>query len=51
MQLYHDIPKSQGVANAIKRARQMVELEWTPLDMFPCNYVIPMPGDIPAQRI
>lgn len=51
MQLYHDIPKSQGVANAIKRARQMVELEWTPRGMFPCNYVIPMPGDIPAQRI
>ena len=51
MQLYHDIPKSQGVANAIKRVRQMVELEWTPRGMFPCNYVIPMPGDSPAQRV
>ena len=51
MELYHDIPKSQGVVNALKRVRQMVELEWTPRDMFPCSYIIPMPGDIPAQRI
>ena len=26
MQLYHDIPKSKGVENALKRARQMLDI-------------------------
>ena len=39
MTLYHDIPKSQGVANALKRAKQMVEFEWTPVKIIPAgNY-------------
>ena len=31
MQLYHDKPVSKGVENALKRAKQMVELKWTPI--------------------
>ena len=31
MQLYHDKPASKGVENALKRAKQMVELKWTPI--------------------
>ena len=31
MQLYHDKPVSQGVENALKRAKQMVEIKWTPV--------------------
>jgi len=31
MQLYPDSPRSKGVENALKRARQMVELSWTPV--------------------
>jgi hypothetical protein len=38
MNYIHDIPKSQGVINACKRARQMVELKWTPLSEVPCCY-------------
>ena len=29
MQLYHDKPASKGVENALKRAKQMVEIKWT----------------------
>lgn len=35
MQLYHDVPKSKGVENALKRARQMLNIEWTPIRSFP----------------
>ena len=38
MQLYHDKPQSKGVENALKRARQMVEIQWTPRRMIPCGY-------------
>lgn len=31
MQLYHDKPVSNGVENALKRAKQMVEIKWTPV--------------------
>ena len=31
MQLYHDIPSCQGVENALKRAKQMAELRYTPV--------------------
>lgn len=44
MELFHDVPRSQGVANVIKRARQLVELRWTPVDEFPCSYSIGTPG-------
>ena len=44
MELFHDIPRSQGVANVIKRARQMVELRWTPVDEFPCSYSFSTPN-------
>ncbi len=30
MVLYHDIPKSQGVANCLKRAAQLRDVRWTP---------------------
>ena len=35
MQLYHDIPKSRGVENALKRARQMLDIRWVPVERFP----------------
>ena len=31
MKLYSDLPVSKGVENALKRAKQMVELKWTPV--------------------
>lgn len=37
MILYHDIPRSKGVENGLKRAKQMVELEWTPVAKFPAG--------------
>ena len=40
MTLYRDIPRSQGVENGIKRAKQMVELEWTPVDRLPAGYTV-----------
>ena len=44
MELFHDIPRSQGVANVIKRARQLVELRWTPVGQFPCSYSVATPN-------
>lgn len=38
MRYVHDEPKSLGVINACKRARQMVELEWTPRRKVPCCF-------------
>ena len=35
--LFHDIPRSQGVANAIKRAHQFIDLTYTPVDFMPCS--------------
>ncbi len=35
MQLYHDIPKSKGVENALKRARQLLDIRWIPVERFP----------------
>lgn len=37
MQLYHDIPKSKGVENALKRAKQMLNIQWVPIKLFPCG--------------
>lgn len=37
MILYHDIPKSKGVENALKRAAQLRDLEWTPVMPCPCG--------------
>lgn len=31
MQLYHDIPSSKGVENALKRAKQLAQLRYTPI--------------------
>ncbi len=31
MELFHDIPESQGVVNALKRAKQMLNVKWTPI--------------------
>jgi len=33
--LRHDVPCSQGVANVLKRARQLAEFSWTPVKNFP----------------
>ena len=35
MKLYHDIPNSVGVENALKRARQMLDIRWVPVERFP----------------
>lgn len=35
MKLIYDKPQSQGVANALKRAKQMVQFRWTPVKRFP----------------
>ena len=45
MQLYPDKPISHGVENALKRAKQMVELSWTPLRMIPSGYIFNTPTD------
>ena len=37
MTLYHDVPRSKGVENAIKRAKQMTEARYTPLRILPIN--------------
>ena len=39
MKLYHDIPHSQGVENALKRAKQMVELDWVPVKDIPAGEI------------
>lgn len=33
--LYHDKPKNKGVENGLKRAKQMVDFEWSPLKIIP----------------
>lgn len=38
--LYHDRPENQGVENGLKRAKQMVDYEWTPLRLIPSNHKI-----------
>ncbi len=35
--LFHDVPQSQGVVNALKRAKQFAEIRWTPVDWLPHN--------------
>ena len=35
MLLYHDIPSSKGVENALRRAKQMAEVEYTPVKRLP----------------
>ena len=35
--LYHAIPRSEGVENGLKRAKQMVDFEWSPLKRIPSN--------------
>ncbi len=45
MQLYPDKPISRGVENALKRAKQMVELSWVPVRMIPSGYIFNTPVD------
>jgi len=49
MKLYHDIPKSIGVENALKRARQMVDIRWMPVERFPCGIGSSEPKGVPAK--
>ena len=37
MKLYPDKPTSQGMENALKRARQMVDFRWTPIRPVPAG--------------
>ena len=39
MQLYYDKPVSKGVENALKRAKQMVQIKWTPIRRFPTSTI------------
>lgn len=43
MKLYADKPHSKGVENALKRARQMVELKWTPQKMLASGHIFNTP--------
>ena len=43
MILYHDIPSSQGMENALRRARQLVEFPWTPVEKFPAGQHVDAP--------
>lgn len=40
VRLYHDIPKSRGVENALKRARQMLDIRWVPVKKFPSGILV-----------
>ena len=50
MQLYHDIPKSIGVENALKRARQMLDIRWVPVARFPAGVGSSEPEGAPKIR-
>lgn len=50
MKLYHDIPKSTGVENALKRARQMLEFRWTPVERFTTGVSSAEPAGSPKIR-
>ena len=50
MKLYHDIPKSVGVENALKRARQMLDIRWTPVERFPSGISSAEPEGAPRVR-
>ena len=43
MTLYHAIPRSRGVENGLKRAKQMVDFSWSPLKPIPSNLVFRKP--------
>lgn len=50
MQLYHDIPQSRGVENALKRARQMLDITWVPVERFPSGTSSSEPAGTPRVR-
>ena len=50
MKLYHDIPKSKGVENALKRAHQMLDVTWVPVDRFPSGVSSAEPAGTPRAR-
>ena len=50
MKLYHDIPKSIGVENALKRARQMLDIRWIPVQRFPSGISSSEPVGTPKVR-
>ena len=50
MRLYHDIPKSKGVENALKRARQMLDIQWVPVERFPSGISSFEPEGTPKVR-
>ena len=39
MQLYYDKPTSLGVENALKRARQLADIRWTPVETMPSGLI------------
>ena len=51
MHLYHDRPKSKGVENALKRAKQMVDIQWIPTGRFPSGVGSGLPEDQPRTRV
>ena len=51
MMLYSDKPISKGVENALKRAKQMVELKWTPVKRMPSSMIYRDAADVrPVHR-
>ena len=50
MKLYHDSPRSIGVENALKRARQMLDIRWIPVQRFPSGISSAEPAGTPKIR-
>ena len=46
--IYHAKPRSQGVENGLKRAKQMVDFEWSPLKTIPSNLTYRNPDGKPV---
>jgi len=36
--LYHDVPASEGAKNVLKRAKQLMDIRWTPVKPLPSSY-------------
>ncbi len=35
----YDVPENQGIANALKRAKQLADITWFPRKKMPCNTI------------
>ena len=51
MELFHDKPACAGAANAIRRARQLTEIRWTPAGAMPCGRLLPRADGTGSDRV